>query len=286
MEEGTDAEGGYLVPEDWRDELIHDPGLPGSVIRPFCRIIQTGTDSGNIPTFGSVSWAAIVEEAAFPDNTPTIGQVAFTIFKAGGTVKVSAELLEDEIHNTPAMLAQVFNEARGRYEDEQIIAGDGTAEPEGLRVASVTDVVMASATAVAAVDVHELYWTLPAQYRANSTMYTTSGLMQQLGSIGSTSAGQTFGEDLTKSPGDTFLGRKTALYDDTGWDDAVAIGANEELGALGDFSNYYIIERVGMSIKRNDSLYMENDQVGFFARARQDGRVALTAALRMLKAAA
>ena len=76
------------------------------------------------------------------------------------------------------------------------------------------------------------------------------------------------------------------MYDDTGWDDAVAIGANEELVALGDFSNYYIIERVGMSIKRNDSLYMANDQVGFFARARQDGRVALTAAFRILKAAA
>jgi|19_taG_2_1085344.scaffolds.fasta_scaffold00683_8 HK97 family phage major capsid protein len=288
MEEGTDAEGGYLVPEDWRDELIHDPGLPGSVIRPRTTVVSTGRDAGNFPTFGSVTWAGIAEEAAFTsaESTPTIGQVAFTIWKTGGLVRASTELLQDEAHNLPAVLSQVFNEAKGRYEDEQVIGGDGTTEIEGIRSTAAADVTMASATAIVALDVHELYWTLPAQFRTNATMYTTSSLMQQLGGIGSTSAGQTFGEDLTAAPGDTFLGRPTALFDGTGWDSATAIAANEELGALGDFRNYYLIDRVGISIKRNDSLYMGNGQVGFFAEARGDGRVGLTNAFRILKAAA
>jgi HK97 family phage major capsid protein len=288
MEEGTDAEGGYLVPEDWRDELIHDPGAPGSVIRPYCNVVQTGRDAGNMPTFGSVTWAGIAEEGAYTgaESTPTIGQVAFTIWKSGGLVRVSSELLEDEAHNLPSTLNQVFNEAAGRYEDEQVIAGDGTTEPQGLRTASITDVLMASATAVVAADVNKLYWQLPAQFRANATFYSGSSFMQQLSSIGSTAAGQTFGEDLTAAPGDTFRGRPTALFDGTGWDDAAAIAANEEVGAFGDFRNYYMIDRVGISIRRNDSLYMGTDQVGFFARKRGDGRVGLTNAFRIFKAAA
>lgn len=288
MEEGTDAEGGYLVPEDWRDELIHDPGVPGSVIRPSCRVIQTTRDAGNLPTFGTATWAGIAEEGAYTgaESTPTIGQVAFTIYKSGGLVRVSSELLEDEAHNLPSMLTQVFNEAAGRYEDEQAIAGDGTSEPEGLRTASITDVTMASATAVVAADVNKLFWNLPAQFRGNGTFFSTSSFMQQLTSIGSTSAGQTFGEDLTAAPDDRFRGRPTALFDGTGWDDAAAIAANEEVGAFGDFSNYYMIDRVGISVRRNDSLYMGNDQVGFFARKRGDGRVGLTNAFRIFKAAA
>ena len=288
MEEGTDAEGGYLVPEDWRDELIHDPGVPGSVIRPSCTVIRTGRDAGNIATFGTTTWAGIAEEGAFTgaESTPTIGQVAFSIWKSGGLVRASTELLEDEQHNLPAVLAQVFNESAGRYEDEQAIGGDGTSEPQGIRSTGAADVLMASATAVVAADVNKLFWTLPAQFRTNATFYSTSSFMQQLTSIGATSAGQTFGEDLTAAPDTSFRGRPTALFDGTGWDDAAAIAANEEVGCFGDFRNYYMIDRVGISIRRNDSLYMGNDQVGFFARKRGDGRVGLTNAFRIFKAAA
>ena len=104
-------------------------------------------------------------------------------------------------------------------------------------------------------------------------------------SIGSTSAGQTFGEDLTAAPDASFRGRPAVLFDGTGWDDAAALATGEEVGAFGDFTNYYMIDRVGISIRRNDSLYMGNDQVGFFARKRGDGRVGLTNAFRIMKMA-
>jgi len=42
---------------------------------------------------------------------------------------------------------------------------------------------------------------------------------------------------------------------------------------------------VGFTIRRNDSLYMENDQVGFFASRRGDGQVGLAAAFKISRAA-
>jgi HK97 family phage major capsid protein len=289
LEEGVDAEGGYFVPEDWRDEVIHDPGAPGALHRPRCTVIRTARDTGNLPTIDSPdSAASLGEEAAITGNEtdPTFGQVAFTIFKFTNLVRVSVEMLEDEAHGLPAWITQIHREAFDRHEDNQIIVGDGTTEHQGLRTASVSDVVMANGTSIVAADVHELYWTLPSQFRRNAAVSTTSQLMHQLSGIGATAAGQHFVENLSQTPPDRWLGLPTLLFDGTGWDDASAIAVNEELGAIGDFRRYYLIDRVGLSIRRLNELYAGNDQVGFFARKRGDGRVGITNAFRILKAAA
>jgi hypothetical protein len=46
------------------------------------------------------------------------------------------------------------------------------------------------------------------------------------------------------------------------------ITSTEKIAIFGDFKQYYIFDRVGFTIRRNDSLYMANDQVGFFATRR------------------
>jgi HK97 family phage major capsid protein len=95
MQEDTDTEGGYFVPEEFINQVIHDPGVPGSQLRPLCTVIRVSSKDGYVPTMGSATWAAIAEEAAFSDQTPTVGQVPFSIEKSGGLVKVTRELLDD-----------------------------------------------------------------------------------------------------------------------------------------------------------------------------------------------
>ena len=279
MQEGTDAEGGYFVPEDFRTQVIHNTGVPGGVHRPACTVITTSLKDGYLPTMGSVAWAAIAEEAAYGDNTPTVGQVTFTIRKAGGTVKVSNELLEDSAVNLPALLSQIFGEAQGRYEDQQLIEGDGSGEAEGLRTSATDGTDTDGTSAVTIADIQTWYFDLPAQFRANASVSTTSSFMQQVNTLDVTSSKGS----LTSAPAEALLGRPTLLFDGTGWDDAAAIATNEEVGCIGDFSNYYFIDRIGMSIRRDDSIYVANDQVGFFARSRYDGRVGLADAFRIFK---
>jgi HK97 family phage major capsid protein len=279
MQEGTDNEGGYFVPEDFRTQVIHNTGVPGGVHRPACTVITTSLKDGYLPTLASVSWAAIAEEAAYGDNTPTVGQVTFTIRKAGGTVKVSNELLEDSAVNLPALLSQIFGEAQGRYEDQQLIEGDGSGEAEGLRTSATDGTDTDSTSAVSIADIMTWYYDLPAQFRANASISTTSSFMQQVNTLDVTSSKGS----LTAAPSDALLGRPTLLFDGTGWDNAAAIATNEEVGCIGDFSNYYLIDRIGMSMRRDDSIYVANDQVGFFARSRYDGRVGLADAFRIFK---
>lgn len=92
MQEDTDAEGGFFVPEQFINQVVHDTGVPGSQLRPLCTVIRVASKDGYIPTMASATWAAIAEEAAFGESTPVVGQVAFSIEKSGGSVKVSGTL--------------------------------------------------------------------------------------------------------------------------------------------------------------------------------------------------
>jgi HK97 family phage major capsid protein len=111
-------------------------------------------------------------------------------------------------------------------------------------------------------------------------------ISKDINGINSTSAGVHSVNDLNTPPADFLLGKRVINSDIAGTGLATAITASAEIGVFGDFRQYYIFDRVGFSIRRNDSLYMENDQVGFFATTRGDGKPALSAAFKIVKAAA
>jgi HK97 family phage major capsid protein len=286
MQEDTDAEGGFFVPEQFINQVIHDPGLPTGLIRPLCTTIRVSSKDGYIPSMGSASWAAIAEEGAYGDQTPTVGQVAFSLEKSGGLIKVTRELLDDSAINLPSLLTTIFQEASGRFEDVGILNGNGTTNYSGILTSAAADVRLASATAIVGADLLNVYYTLEAQHRANASWVMPSLINKDINSIQITGAGITGVTDLTTAPANFILGRPVINNDVTGNGFATSITASDEIAIFGNFKDYYIFDRVGYSIRRNDSLYMENDQVGFFASRRGDGQVGLTDAFKVVKAAA
>ena len=287
MQEDTDAEGGYFVPEEFINTVIHDTGVPSSVLRPNCTVVRVSSKDGYIPTMGSATWAAIAEEAAFSDQTPTVGQVAFSIEKSGGLVKVTRELLDDSAINLPALLTQIFQESAGRFEDAGILNGNNTAQYDGILGSGVADYVMAATGALTTADLLGIFYTLNSQFRQNATWCMPSLITKQVNAIQSTAAGVTGIGSLTANPDAALLGKPVVNADDTSNNGfATSLAANNEIAVLGDFRNYYIFDRVGFTIRRNDSLYMGNDQVGFFATRRGDGQIGLTDSFKILKCAA
>jgi len=285
MQEDTDAEGGFFVPEQFINQTIHDPGVPSSQLRPLCTVIRVSSKDGYVPTMGSASWAAIAEEAAYSDQTPTVGQVSFSLEKSGGLVKVTRELLDDSAINLPALLSQIFQESAGRFEDVGIISGNNTTQYAGIMSdSSVAFYTMASATAVVVADLIGTFYALEAQHRANSTWVMKSAINSLINQIQVTGNGVTGIADITAAPAAFILGRPVV---DTDVVSALGgtITSTEKIAIFGDFRQYYIFDRVGFTIRRNDSLYMENDQVGFFASRRGDGQVGLAAAFKIPRAA-
>ena len=285
MQEDTDAEGGFFVPEQFLAQTIHDTGVPGSQLRPLCTVIRVASKDGYIPTLASATWAAIAEEAAPTESTPVVGQVTFSIEKSGGLVKVSRELLDDSAINLPAFLSQIFQEAAGQFEDVGIISGNNTTQYAGIMSdGDVAFYTMAGSTSVVGADLIGTYYALNAQHRANASWVMKSAIASLINSIAITAAGVHSIPSLTAAPADFILGKRNVLTDVTS-----ALGGNitstEKIAIFGDFKQYYIFDRVGFTIRRNDSLYMGNDQVGFFATRRGDGQVGLAAAFKIPRAA-
>jgi len=291
LQEDTDSEGGYLVPTDQRFDVIRNPGARGSNVRARATVFNTTRDGGTFPTATSVTWAGIAEEANPSDSDPAFNQVPFTIRKSGANNRLSMELLADSAVNIPALLGTLYAESKGRYEDQQSIEGDGTTEPLGLRTTAAVQGAISDVTdtwtlaAPTAVEVIAAYFELPSQWRQNAQWFMTSSLMSRIVQIGSAAAGIHFIEMMNGAPGLTLLGRPVFFYDGTGWDDAATIAANEEVGAIGDFSQYYFVDRMGMTVARDDSVYFATDQVAFKARQRYDSLFAIADAFRILKAA-
>lgn len=286
MQEDTDAEGGYFVPEEFIPTVIHDTGLPSGALRSASTVVRVASKDGYIPTLESATWGAIAEEAAFSDQTPTVGQVPFSIEKSGGLIKVTRELLDDSAVNLPSLLSQIFQEAAGRFEDVGILNGNNTTNYAGILQGSSNDYVMASATAVTAADLFGIFYTLQSQHRGNATWVMNSLISKEINNINATSAGVHSVNDLNTPPAEFLLGKRVVNSDVSGNGLADSITANDEIAVFGDFRNYYIFDRIGFTIRRNDSLYMENDQIGFFGTRRGDGQVGLAAAFKILKAAA
>jgi HK97 family phage major capsid protein len=285
MQEDTDAEGGFFVPEQFVNQTIHDTGVPGSQLRPLCSVIRVASKDGYLPTMASATWAAIAEEAAPTESTPVVGQVTFAIEKSGGLVKVSRELLDDSAINLPALLSQVFQEAAGQFEDVGIISGNNTTQYAGIMSdSSVAFYTMANATSVVGADLIGTYYALNAQHRANASWVMKSTIAALINSIAITAAGVHSIPSLTAAPADFILGKRNVLTDVVS-----GLGGNitstEKIAIFGDFKQYYIFDRVGFTIRRNDSLFMGNDQVGFFASRRGDGQVGLASAFKIPRAA-
>jgi len=285
MQEDTDAEGGFFVPEQFINQVVRDPGVPGSQLRPLCTVIRVSSKDGYVPTMGSATWAAIAEEATYSDQTPTVGQVSFSLEKSGGLVKVTRELLDDSQINLPALLSQIFQESAGRFEDVGVISGNDTTAYAGIMTdSSVAFYTMAGSTAVIAADLIGTFYALEAQHRANSTWVMKSTINSLINQIQLTAAGVPGVANITAAPSAFILGRPVV---DT--DVVSGLGGNitstEKIAIFGDFRQYYIFDRAGFTIRRNDFENMATDQVGFYASRRGDGQVGLAAAFKIPRAA-
>ena len=144
---------------------------------------------------------------------------------------------------------------------------------------------MASATAVTAADIFGIFYTLEAQHRADATWVMNSLISKEINNINATSAGVHSVDDLNTPPADFLLGRSVINNDLSGNGLANSITAGDEIAIFGNFRNYYLMDRIGFQIRRNDWDRMLNDQVSYYATRRGDGVIGLPDAFKILKAA-
>lgn len=141
--ESQDVLGGYLVPEDFREQMVSRiQGM--TAMRKVATVISTTRDRVTMPvsTGGDSRYIGAVRVFKV-DESPTgsqsatnatFGQVTIPVHTMMGNVAVSKNLLEDS-QGTLSILPYLndqFASAFAVFEDEQYLVGNGVAGPQGV----------------------------------------------------------------------------------------------------------------------------------------------------------
>lgn len=128
LSEGTDADGGYLVPAEFHSEVVRVAKL-GGLARRLCRIIPMGTDTKDVTTLsGSVTTYIVGEDTAITASTPQFGRKTLTARKFAALVHATQELIDDNASDQDVMtlVATLVAEAFAEMEDDQVLTGSGS----------------------------------------------------------------------------------------------------------------------------------------------------------------
>lgn len=281
LQEGTDSEGGYLVPDEFERTLV-EALEEENVFRTLAHVIRTSSGDRKIPVVaskGSASW--VDEEGAYQESDDAFSQVSIGAYKLGTMIKVSEELLADSVFDLEAYISKEFARRIGSREEESFFNGDGKGKPLGILAATGgadVGVTAASATAITADEVIDLFYSLKAPYRKNAVWLLNDATVKQIRKLKDSTGQYLWQPSLVAGTPDTILGRpvKTSAFMPT-----AAAGAKTI--AFGDFKYYWIADRQGRTFKKLSELFAATGQVGFMGTQRVDGKLILPEAIKVLQ---
>jgi HK97 family phage major capsid protein len=280
---GTDIAGGYLVPEEFRAEVIRKLKPLTVVRRAGARAITMNSDTLDIPVVsanGSGSW--IGENTTYAESEPTLDNVRLTPFKYARLVRASYEMMEDSAIDVANLLSDIFAEDFSAAEDAAFINGAGTDRPTGINQASLGSIAASSSLAD---DIVKLVYTLARQYRSGSAFMLRGEVIQLVRLLKDGNGRYLWQDGLQEGEPPRLLGYPVYESNDLPEYDLDGSGTGTAMGSDVLFGNpryYYIGDRQGLRLDRSQDRYFELGQIAFRSDLRTDGKVALTDAFKKL----
>lgn len=286
----TDSAGGYLVPFQLDPTVIITANGSRNQIRQVARQVVATGDVWNGVSSGAVAWSWDAEATQVSDDTTTFAQPTIPVYKAAGFVPISIEALQDEA-NVTQEVARLLAFGRDVLESAAFVTGTGVGQPTGIVTALTgTSSVVSPTTAetFAAADIYKLDGALPSRYRSNASWLANRGIyntVRQFDTNGGAQMWERIGADVPPM----LLGRPALESEDM---DAVfdaSATADNYVAVYGDFSNYVIADRVGMTVEFIQHLTGANGrptgQRGWYSYYRVGADSVNDAAFRMLNVA-
>ena len=272
LSEGTDSAGGYLVPTEYRAELIRRlPEL--SELYPHVRKVPVITDSGQYPkldTDVTITWGR-TENANLTETDPAFTNLAWTVRNMSAITYLSRELVSDANPNIVEIITSLFSEAVAAERDKMIAigSGSGSSQPEGIYSAAGLDSVAVDGSLTYAKLV-ELKFALQRKYHRNSRWLLNSTNLQRITSITDNDGLPIFRDALVAGETPRILGKEYAIQDD--FADGVIF--------FGDLSQYLWFDRENMVIESTTTGgdTFRKHQVAIKVVERCDGKLALAEA--------
>lgn len=249
LSEGTAADGGYLVPEEFANLIIED-ARDQNIMRQLARpVITISSDTFHLPSLASRPQAAWRNEKAVK-NTSTVnfGENVFTPYSLAVIVGLSNELVADASLGVGASIvnyvAGLMSTSIAEKEEAAFWVGSGTGQPSGvdggaysLRTVDggLTDTTRADA-------IIKAYQRTPQGYRTQGVWVGNSATWEKVGTL-KDSQNNYLLSNLASAPTQTLKGRPV-------YESNYLAGGVLLFGAFNQA--YQIVDREGISVRVSD----------------------------------
>jgi HK97 family phage major capsid protein len=289
MSGGVDTAGGFGVPVLIDPSIILTSGAAAAPVLQLARIVTITTDEWKGVSSAGVSWSYDNEAAQVSDDAPTLAQPSVPVRTARGFIPYSIEIGEDY----PSFAAEMRRLLDAGYIDlvaQATITGDGNApNPTGVftAIAAVTNSRVATTTTAqfGAVDLLKVWKALPERYRGRATWLMSTGVENEIRNMSATANGTYYTINLTEGGLGNLFGRPVRTTDYA--PDFTATTGAANLLVVGDFENFLVAQRAGMSIEFIPHLFGANQRPtgerGWFAYARHGFNSVNSAGFRILQ---
>jgi HK97 family phage major capsid protein len=265
----TDASGGYAIPFLLDPTVMLTNSGTNNPFRQISRIVRGTSDKWQGVTSAGVTASWDGEAAEVSDDAPTLAQPSIEAFKAQAFVPFSMEIADDWA-GLESEVAMMLADAKDRLEGAAFATGSGTNEPVGIVTALVAGsrtTSTSTSNAIVLADVYTVAEAIGPRFRRNASWVMPYAILNDIRQLGTSNNYNGFTVDLTAASVPSLLGKP--VYESSDMDSIYGSGENY-VAVHGDFSNYVIFDRVGMSVELIPHLFATQNnrpsgQRGFYA---------------------
>lgn len=247
LSEGTAADGGYLVPDEFANMIVEDL-RDVSVMRQIASVMSITSDTLHLPSLTSrpqANWRA--EKAVKQTSTASFGETVFNPYSLASIVGLSNELVADAQLGVGSSIvnyiASLMTTALNEKEERAFFTGSGSGQPTGIvgntgrtyaAGAGASDTQKADAIVAA-------YSNTPQGYRLNADWVANMGTWSEIARL-KDSQNRYLLTDLASANTQLLKGRP--IHEENNLAGGTAI--------FGDFKYYQIVDREGITVKVSD----------------------------------
>ena len=271
LQEGVDADGGYLVPEEYDSRLI-ETLKEENIMRSLATTIST-SGQHKINVAASDPAAAWIDEGgALNFGDSKFAQVLLDAHKLHVAIKVTEELLYDSSFNLENHILSSFGQALANAEEDAFLNGDGTGKPTGIFHKTNGGTFLKDIPAIKSDDMIDLIHALKRPYRKNASFIMNDKTVSSIRKLKDNNGAYIWQPSYQQNEPDKILGYP--VY--------TSAFAPENAIAFGDYRYYNIGDRGTRSFKELTELFAGNGMIGFVAKERVDGKLVLKEAVQIL----
>ena len=277
---GIGAGGGnYPVPYVVDPTVVLTSNGAINPVRQIARVIQIAGNHWTGVASSGITASYDQESTEVSDDTPSLTQPAADVEMARAFVQYSMEI-DDDWGSLQSEMGRLFATAKDELESNKFLKGLGHAsyQPEGLLVGANTGTLLSTnQSAIIVGDLYNMVNALSPRFRSQGVFAGALGAYQKIRQL-DTAGGANLWVQLSYDQPATLIGKPAYEWSDYSFSQTgTLITGSATCLTFGDFNEFTIIDRVGMSVElvpiMLGSNRLPNGNRGLFARWRNTSDV-------------